>query len=122
MKVHAGHVAAKPAVHKHSVLTLDVLGSSTLFTTKADAVKFVDASQAKMWVNTCETCPHFCVLGGAVNYQGLPPLGGNQEVIPGPEIPFVYPRLLALPGVVAVISSLPMEPLAKLLGSGAPGS
>lgn len=55
------------------------------------------------------TCPHFCVLGGAVNYQGLPPRGGNQEVIPGPEIPFVYPRLLALPGVVAVISWLPME-------------
>ena len=55
------------------------------------------------------TCPHFCVLGGAVNYQGLPPLAGDEEVYPGPEIPFVYPRLLALPGVVAVISSLPME-------------
>jgi hypothetical protein len=55
------------------------------------------------------TCPHFCVLGGAVNYQGLPPRAGNVEIIPGPEIPFVYPRLLALPGVVAVISSLPME-------------
>jgi hypothetical protein len=55
------------------------------------------------------TCPHFCVLGGAVNYQGLPPRAGNVEIIPGPEIPFVYPRLLALPTVVAVISSLPME-------------
>jgi hypothetical protein len=55
------------------------------------------------------TCPHFCVLGGAVNHQGLPPRSGNEEVFPGPEIPFVYPRVLALPGVIAVISSLPME-------------
>jgi hypothetical protein len=55
------------------------------------------------------TCPHFCVLGGAVNYQGLSPRAGNEQIFPGPEIPFVYPRLLALPGVVAVISSLPME-------------
>jgi hypothetical protein len=55
------------------------------------------------------TCPHFCVLGGAVNYQGMPPRAGNEKICPGPEIPFVYPRLLALPGVVAVISSLPME-------------
>jgi hypothetical protein len=44
-----------------------------------------------------------------VNYQGLQPLAGNREVFPGPEIPFVYPRLLDLPGVVAVISSLAME-------------
>ena len=55
------------------------------------------------------TCPHFCVLGGAVNYQGLPPLAGDEEIYPGPEIPFVYPRVLALPGVVAVLSALPME-------------
>jgi hypothetical protein len=55
------------------------------------------------------TCPHFCVLGGAVNYQGLSPLAGEVKIYPGPVIPFVYPRLLALPGVVAVISSLPME-------------
>lgn len=55
------------------------------------------------------TCPHFCVLGGAVNYQGLQPRAGNTEIFPGPEIPFVYPRLLGLPGVVAVISSLPMD-------------
>jgi hypothetical protein len=54
-------------------------------------------------------CPHFCALGGAVNYQGVPPRAGDVEVIPGPEIPFIYPRLLALPGVVAVISSLPMK-------------
>lgn len=55
------------------------------------------------------TCPHFCVLGGAVNYQGLPPVAGDTDVYPGPEVPFVYPRLLALPGVVAVISSLTMD-------------
>jgi hypothetical protein len=55
------------------------------------------------------SCPHFCVLSGAVTYQGLPPRAGSQEVSPGPEVPFVYPRLLGLPGVVAVISALPME-------------
>ena len=55
------------------------------------------------------TCPHFCVLGGAVGYQGLPPLAGEEEILPGPETPFAYPRLLALPGVVAVLSSVPME-------------
>jgi hypothetical protein len=55
------------------------------------------------------TCPHFCVVGGAVNYQGQPALAGDVNVYPGPEIPFVYPRLLDLPGMVAVISSLPME-------------
>jgi hypothetical protein len=55
------------------------------------------------------SCPHFCALGGAVSYQGLPPHAGNREIFPGPEIPFVYPRLLGLPGVVAVIGSLPMD-------------
>jgi len=55
------------------------------------------------------TCPHFCVLGGGVNFNGMKAWAGNQHIFPGPEIPFVYPRLLALPGVVAVISSLPMD-------------
>jgi len=65
--------------------------------------------QPDMPTEELPTCPHFCVLGGAVNYQGLSPRAGNEKICPGPEIPFVYPRLLALPGVVAVISSLPME-------------
>jgi hypothetical protein len=54
-------------------------------------------------------CPHFCILTGAVNYQGLPPHAGSEFIYPGPEVPFVYPRVLALHGMVAVISSLPME-------------
>ena len=55
------------------------------------------------------TCPHFCALGGAVHFQGQPPFSGRQEVRPGPEVPYVYPRLLSMPGMIAVISELAMD-------------
>lgn len=55
------------------------------------------------------TCPHFCLLRGAVNYNGLPPLAGDFEVNPGPEVPYVLPRVLEYPGMVAVISEIEMK-------------
>jgi hypothetical protein len=52
-------------------------------------------------------CPHFCVLLGAVS------LGRHQptldfDVHPGPGAPFVIPRLLAQPGMVAVLAEIPL--------------
>ena len=57
-----------------------------------------------------ETCPHFAVLLGAVNLNGLEPKGGShgREAHVGPEVPYVIPRVLDLPTMVAVISSLRM--------------
>lgn len=53
-------------------------------------------------------CTHFCVLRGAVHYQGKKPKGGPFEVWPGPEVPYVIPRLLEKEGMVAVISEVKM--------------
>jgi hypothetical protein len=53
-------------------------------------------------------CEHFRVLTGALNLNGKPPLGGEAESYPGPEVPYVIPKVLELPGMVAVISSIPM--------------
>jgi hypothetical protein len=50
--------------------------------------------------------PAFKVLLGAVAFHGRTPSDARQAVTPGPEVPFVVPRLLGLPGMVAVISSL----------------
>ena len=54
-------------------------------------------------------CRHFCVLRGAVHYNGLQAQSGRVEAHPGPEVPYVIPRLLAYPGMIAVISQLRME-------------
>ena len=53
-------------------------------------------------------CTHFCLLQGAVRYGDLLPLAGRNEVWPGPEVPFVMPRLLEMPGMIAVISQIEM--------------
>lgn len=50
--------------------------------------------------------PTFRVLLGALALRGRIPEEVGDEVIPGPGVPFVVPRLMALPGMVAVISSL----------------
>jgi hypothetical protein len=55
------------------------------------------------------TCPHFCVLLGAVSFAGRPALAGDFDVHPGPEVPYVIPRLLAHPEMTAVLSRLEME-------------
>jgi hypothetical protein len=55
-----------------------------------------------------EPCLHFCLLLGAVKLDG-PASPTDFAVHPGPARPFVVPRLLELPGMTAVISSLPIE-------------
>jgi hypothetical protein len=56
-----------------------------------------------------ETCRHFCGLVGALDLAGRPPRGGDFEAHVGPQVPFVIPRLLELPGLIAVLSCIPME-------------
>lgn len=50
----------------------------------------------------------FKVLLGAVALHGRVPSESRMPVIPGPDVPFVVPRLLGLPGMVAVVSQLDM--------------
>jgi hypothetical protein len=50
--------------------------------------------------------PTFKVLLGALALNGRTPSEATQEVTPGPEVPFVVPRLLELPGMVAVVARL----------------
>jgi hypothetical protein len=52
-------------------------------------------------------CPHFCVLMGAVDLRGGRPQP-DFDVHPGPGAPFVVPRLLGQPGMVAVVSEVEM--------------
>jgi hypothetical protein len=49
------------------------------------------------------------VLRGAVNFNNLRPVAGRIEVWPGPEVPYVIPRLLEMPGMLAVISHIGMD-------------
>lgn len=55
--------------------------------------------------------PTFKVLLGALDLHGREPAEVGGEVIPGPQIPFVVPRLLKLPGMCAVVYRL--EPIAN---------
>jgi hypothetical protein len=48
----------------------------------------------------------FKVLLGALALRGRTPTEARADVIPGPEVPFVVPRLLRLPGMVCVVSQL----------------
>jgi hypothetical protein len=53
-------------------------------------------------------CLHFCVLLGALRLtEPAPPR--EFEVHPGPEVPFVVPRLLQHPEMTAVLSQVPLE-------------
>lgn len=54
-------------------------------------------------------CAHFSLLAGALSYAGAAPRAGDFEVSPGPEIPYVIPRILEMPQMFAVISKLVME-------------
>lgn len=56
-----------------------------------------------------QACRHFCVLVGALDLAGHPPKAGPFEVRPGPQVPFVIPRLLRQEGVTAVLSRIRME-------------
>ncbi|WP_415407916.1 hypothetical protein ACLHDG_05125 [Sulfurovum sp. CS9] len=54
-------------------------------------------------------CEHFNLILGAVNLNGLPPEGGPFESRPGPDVPYIIPRILEMPTMVAVISSIEMD-------------
>ena len=51
----------------------------------------------------------FRVLQGAFTTNGRDPIEAKEPVIPGPEVPFVIPRLLGLAGMSAVISRLTLD-------------
>ncbi len=53
--------------------------------------------------------PTFKVLQGALALHQRTPREARAPVIPGPEVPFVIPRLLKLPGMIAVVSRLPLD-------------
>jgi len=52
---------------------------------------------------------HFRVLLGALSLGGRTPAETVDEVIPGPDVPFVVPQLLDLPEMRAVIMRLELE-------------
>lgn len=52
--------------------------------------------------------PYFCVLRGAVSARGGELHAGSSEIEPGPEVPYVIPRLLEHPGMVMVIGEIEM--------------
>jgi hypothetical protein len=51
----------------------------------------------------------FRVILGALDLHGRAPAEATEEIIPGPAAPFVVPRLLELPGMVAVVNRLEMD-------------
>lgn len=53
--------------------------------------------------------PAFKVLLGALALRGRAPAEARETVIPGPEVPFVVPRLMDLPGMIAVVARLDLE-------------
>ncbi len=55
------------------------------------------------------SCPHFCLLTGALNVHNYPVAGGLFECLPGPDAPFVIPRLLEYPAMQAVVSCINMH-------------
>jgi hypothetical protein len=65
---------------------------------------------SSMPVRPLQTLPaDFVGLAGAL-CVGTPLESTPFEVRPGPEVPYVVPRLLALPGVCAVLTQLPIGP------------
>jgi hypothetical protein len=52
-----------------------------------------------------ESCRHFQLLQGAVDLHDRNPTEAGENVQLGPAIPFVVPRILAMDGMSAVISS-----------------
>jgi hypothetical protein len=59
-----------------------------------------------------EPCSHYAFLKGAVHVGSARPPNCPEDgvALAGPEMPYVIPKLLEQPTVVAVIGELPMEP------------
>lgn len=55
------------------------------------------------------SCAHFCLLSGAVDLNGHSFPVTLFECKPGPQKPFVIPRILSMPGMKAVVSSVGMD-------------
>jgi hypothetical protein len=64
-----------------------------------------DASPAEV-----PSCPHFCVIRGAVHFNGRKPVGGDFDAHTGPEVPYVIPELIRKATMIAVISQASMPP------------
>lgn len=77
---------------------LDTMGLEGPWWAKGDLVDFA----------VPRSCQHFRVLLGAIDFHNRNPeeAAVHMEVYPGPGVPFVVPRLLGLPQMQAVISSL----------------
>lgn len=56
-------------------------------------------------------CEHFRVLLGAFRLANREPDEARERVWPGPEVPFVVPDLMALPGMLAVVGEKRTERL-----------
>jgi hypothetical protein len=56
-----------------------------------------------------DCCAHFCLLTGSLNFNNLPAVGGLFECLPGPDAPYVIPRILELPSMKAVVSCIEMQ-------------
>jgi hypothetical protein len=56
-------------------------------------------------------CPHFCVLLGALGPVAAASRRGGFDLWPGPQKPFVVPRLLAMPSMTAVLAEHRFEGL-----------
>lgn len=56
-----------------------------------------------------EACRHFKVLLGAMKVRPEDPVEATHSVRPGPDVPFVVPRLLELPGMIAVVGRVELE-------------
>lgn len=54
-------------------------------------------------------CEHFCLLLGALNTNGLPLTETLFECRPGPQAPYVIRRILEMPTMTAVVSSIKMH-------------
>jgi len=53
--------------------------------------------------------PSFKLLMGAVDLRGRSPAETTEAVLAGPDVPFVVPRLLRLPDMVAVVHRIELE-------------
>ncbi|MGE0268833.1 MAG: hypothetical protein AB7S78_10325 [Candidatus Omnitrophota bacterium] len=79
---------------------------------KFDPVDFngfwwMDRTQRSVQEPDC--CEHFCLLSGAVDLNGHSLPATLFECKPGPQKSFVIPRILLMPAMKAVISSIQME-------------
>ncbi len=56
-----------------------------------------------------KACSHFCLLTGALNFNELTVSDGIFECHPGPDKPFVIPRILEMPSMIAVVKEIQMQ-------------